>query len=283
MNLFIDNYNVGIKSLICPEYGPRHWEKAKTVHGFSRLAHRIIGAVECFPVLGHVVSLIEGIVHACFSSAHSSRHLLDVSSPIPHSPNSTPNSGHDSINFTIDSTNPETDPVLDACLMYHQEATLQKEMWYVPFLAFCLVGQPKALRDAIGDSESSSYELLQFIWIQWALENYQNTKNWDHLCVPDSLKQEKEKLETALHNIFKNYKLTDKDFKAFIFSTDQIELFLSEEKSLIDFFTNRSEQRMNGDVYLAIAKEGQKYLEQEFSQFTVVKEGLKQLFSSSSN
>lgn len=283
MNLFIDNYSVGIKSLICPEYGPRHWEKAKTVHGFSRLAHRIIGAIECFPVLGHVVSLMEGIVHACFSSKHSTRHLLDVSSPIPHSPNSTPNSGHDSINFTIDSTNPETDPVFDACCTYHHSEIPQKEMWYVPFLAFCLVGQPKELRDAIGEGEPSSYELLQFIWIQWALENYQNTKNWDHLCVPESLKQEKEKLETALQKIVEQCTLTDKDFKAFIFSTDQIKLFLSEETNLIDFFTNRSEKRMNGDVYLAIAKEGQKYLEQEFSQFKLVKEGLEQLFPSPKN
>lgn len=282
MNLFIDNYNVGIKSLICPEYGPRHWEKAKTVHGFSRLAHRIIGAIECFPVLGHVVSLMEGIVHACFSSAHSSRHLLDASSPIPNSPNSTPNSGDDRINSTIDSTNPETDPVFDACCMYYQEETSQKEMWYVPFLAFCLVGQPKALRNAIGESEPSSYELLKFIWIQWALENYQNTKNWDHLCVPDSLKQEKEKLETALQKIVEQCKLTDKDFKAFIFSTEQMNSLLNDETNLIEFFTNRAETRINGDVYLTIAKEGQKHLEQEFSQFTVVKEGLARLFSSPS-
>lgn len=64
MDLFIDNYNFGIKSVFCSEYGLRHWEKAKTVKGWGSLAHKIIGTIECCPVLGHVVSLIEGILQS---------------------------------------------------------------------------------------------------------------------------------------------------------------------------------------------------------------------------
>ncbi len=292
MNLFIDNYNFGIKSVFCSEYGLRHWEKAKSAHGLSRLAHRVIGAVECFPVLGHVVSLIEGIMHACFSTPRPLGATPPVvktdpvstdsySSMIPNSTTDLPTVSNDDEEEEFDYEDDGLDPIKNICNKYTEKLLSTnnepQELWFVSFLGFCLLEQNKIFRDALRQEDVYAYGLLQFVWIQWALAKYQVTNNWDH--VPDTSVANNENsisLQKAMEHFVQQCNPTN-SFKVYFFSQEEFKKLLSDNGNIIEFFKNKTDLPHH-QTYLFIAEKAGISLGEEFSQFTVVKEALTSLF-----
>ena len=259
MSLFINNYAFGFKSVFIPEYGPRHLIKAQSIQGVGRLAHQVVGVVECWPFLGHVVCLIEGLAYICFSTLYRSFHKPKLGANIVSSHTTNP---IDLENYhSFESSNEMEDPVIDkiakyisrqmahglACLKNNfikskispspqkeqlKEAALNEEttrselgkLWYVPFLGFCLQQQPKNLRDSLQEQNAEAYPILQFVWIQWAIVEYQSKKS------DLSQSQEVAALYAKVNGWISGLEASQEpntikkpaNFKPFIFNEDQI-------------------------------------------------------------
>lgn len=198
MDLFIDSYEFGVKSLICPEYGLRHLEKAKSVDGFGRLAHRVIGIIECCPVLGHAVSLIEGVVHHFFASSDKA---LKNKKKLGYG------AGKEEVGVSNKAAPDKSFVSLDDCSIFRS-----------------LNGQPAILLEKFIENEVQSYDLVRFVWMQWALKTFSEKQNWDHVK-ESGFNQDK---LGECWNKFKEKNL--ESFEPFVFTKEEI-LELSTDSS----------------------------------------------------